>query len=120
MPDPEIAPPTSETTTEVHKTSTTTGPPDEPPVLYRTYDEGTRRRLMYMLVGGFFSYSILLAVLMAAYGWNLSPTANAIVIMTLQAVISAMTAATAYYYGTTMGSAQKSQAISDLQAKQNP
>ena len=84
------------------------------------YDEGTRRRLMYLLVLGFFAYSILLAILMAAYGWQLSPTANAIVIMTLQAIISAMTAATAYYYGTTMGSAQKTQRIAELQAKQGP
>ncbi len=63
------------------------------------YDADTRRQLMWLLVIGFFSYSILLAVLMAVYGWSLSPTANAIVIMTLQAIISAMVAATGYYFG---------------------
>src|SRR5208282_2953302 len=84
------------------------------------YDDGTRRFLMYMLVGGFFIYSVLLAVLMAVYGWSLSPTANAIVIMTLQAIISAMTAATAYYYGTTMGSSSKSNTIDALASKKTP
>lgn len=64
-----------------------------------TYDADTRRQLMWLLVGGFLCYSALLAVLMAIYGWSLSPTANAIVVMTLQAIITSMTAATGYYFG---------------------
>ena len=84
-------------------------------IVDRTYDETTRRRLMYLLVAGFFLYSSLLAALMALKGWELSPTANAIVIMTLQSLITAMTAAISYYYGTTMSSAQKGAMITDLQ-----
>ncbi len=85
------------------------------PTIDRSYDEATRRRLMYSLIIGFYGYSALLLVLMAKLGWNLAPTANAIVIMTLQAIITAMTAAISYYYGTTMGSQQKGAMITQLQ-----
>jgi hypothetical protein len=89
------------------------------PTAYRTYDEATRRRLMYLLVGGFYLYSWLLAYfLVGQKGYELSSAAQAIIVMTLTAMISGVSLATGYYYGTTIGSAQKGMMIQQLQANQ--
>lgn len=88
------------------------------PVAYRTYDETTRRRLMYALVGGFYIYSTFLAYMLTGkLGYELSAPAQAIIVMTLTAMISGVSLATGYYYGTTIGSAQKGMMIQQLQAQ---
>ena len=63
---------------------------------------------MYLLIAGFYIYSSGLAYLISGKtGYELSSAAQAIIVMTLTAMISGVGLATGYYYGTTIQKKQQ-------------
>ncbi len=72
------------------------------PLALEDFAEVTRRRLMYALVVGFFGYAAAIAyLLLGKAGYEMSAPEQAIVVMTLTAIVSWVNLALGYYYGTT-------------------